>query len=396
MVLFDYGQTLIAEQKFDGVKGTEAVLQYATRNKYHLSAEQVQVKANEINREFGRFNPEKRHLFQIEIPNTMFTPYLYESQGIEIALSNSEIDTVFWNAAAPGTPTEGIKDFLEYLKNKGIRTGVISNISYDPSVVTERINRLLPENNFEFVITSSNFIFRKPNKRIFDLALEKAELQPDEVWYIGDQYEYDVKGSLDAGLMPIWYIGAIDLPYTEDKNILTVKTWSEIKQYMEENMEIWDAYDEKLNKINGVSLVRGEPINEGYYHLVSEIIVRHKDGSYLLMQRDERKHLGGMWEASAGGSVLQGEDPVDCAVRELYEETGIVSDALIEIGQVLHYGHKTIYVEYLCNTDVDKDSIILQNGETSAYKWISGSELRLMSREELATQRIQNFIEELQ
>lgn len=27
MILFDYGQTLIAEQKFDGVKGTEAVLQ---------------------------------------------------------------------------------------------------------------------------------------------------------------------------------------------------------------------------------------------------------------------------------------------------------------------------------------------------------------------------------
>ena len=26
---------------------------------------------------------------------------LYESQGIEISLSNSEIDTVFWNAAAP-------------------------------------------------------------------------------------------------------------------------------------------------------------------------------------------------------------------------------------------------------------------------------------------------------
>ncbi len=99
MVLFDYGQTLIAE-KFDGLKGTEAVLQYAARNKYHLSAEQVQAKANEINREFGRFDPEKRHLFQIEIPNTMFTPYLYESQGIEIALSNSEIDTVFWNAAA--------------------------------------------------------------------------------------------------------------------------------------------------------------------------------------------------------------------------------------------------------------------------------------------------------
>lgn len=233
MILFDYGQTLIAEQKFDGVKGTEAVLQYAVRNKYHLSAEQVQAKANEINHEFGRFEPEKRHLFQIEIPNTMFTPYLYESQGIEIALSNSEIDTVFWNAAAWGVPTEGIKDFLEYLKNKGIRTGVISNIAYASSVVAERINRLLPENAFEFIITSSNFMFRKPNKRIFDLALEKAELQPDEVWYIGDQYECDVKGSLNAGLLPIWYVGAIELPYTEDKNILTVTDWNELRQRMD-------------------------------------------------------------------------------------------------------------------------------------------------------------------
>ena len=232
MVLFDYVQTLIAE-KFDGLKGTEAVLQYAKRNKYHLSAEQVQAKANEINQEFGRFDPEKRHLFQIEIPNTMFTPYLYESQGIEIALSNSEIDTVFWNAAAPGMPTEGIKEFLGYLKNKGIRTGVISNICYDFSVVAERINRLLPENAFEFIIPSSNYIFRKPNKRIFDLALEKAGLEPDEVWYIGDQYECDVKGALNAGLFPVWYIGAIDLPYTEDTNILTVKTWNEIERYME-------------------------------------------------------------------------------------------------------------------------------------------------------------------
>ncbi|MDE7283247.1 MAG: HAD family hydrolase, partial [Lachnospiraceae bacterium] len=189
MVLFDYGQTLVAEQKFNGIKGTEAVLQYATKNKYNLSAEQVQAKANEINQELGRLDPEKRHLFQIEIPNIMFTPYLYESQGIEIALSNSEIDTIFWNAAMPGTPTEGIKDFLEYLKNKGIRTGVISNITFAPSVVSERINKLLPENTFEFIITSSNYIFRKPNKRLFDLALEKAGLKSDEVWYIGDQYE---------------------------------------------------------------------------------------------------------------------------------------------------------------------------------------------------------------
>ena len=232
MILFDYGQTLITEQRFDGIKGTEAVLKYATRNKYNLTAEQIQERANELNKEFGRYDPEKKHLLQIEIPNTMFTPYLYDSLGIEIELSNAEIDTVFWDAAAPGVPTEGMENFLEYLKNKGIRTGVISNIAYAQSVVAGRINRMLPGNSFEFIITSSNYIFRKPSKRIFDLALEKSGLNPDETWYIGDQYECDIKGALNAGIFPVWYIGAIDLPYKDDKNILTVKTWDNLMEIM--------------------------------------------------------------------------------------------------------------------------------------------------------------------
>lgn len=160
-------------------------------------------------------------------------------------------------------------------------------------------------------------------------------------------------------------------------------------------MEIWDAYDKGFRRISGISLIRGQPIPDGCFHLVSEIIVRHRDGSYLLMQRDPRKHLGGMWEATAGGSALQGESPLACAIRELHEETGISSDDLEEIGRVVHYGHQTIYAEFLCHTDMDKTSIVLQDGETSAYKWICADELRKMSRDELATQRVQNFLEEL-
>lgn len=160
-------------------------------------------------------------------------------------------------------------------------------------------------------------------------------------------------------------------------------------------MELWDAYDKKTNKIDGVVLVRGEPLPDNCFHLVSEIIVKHKDGSYLLMQRDKRKHLGGMWEATAGGSALQDESPESCACRELYEETGITAVNLVEIGRVLHHGHQTFYVEYLCVTDVNKDTIVLQEGETSDYRWVTADELRKLSRDVLATQRILNFIEEL-
>lgn len=158
-------------------------------------------------------------------------------------------------------------------------------------------------------------------------------------------------------------------------------------------MERWDAYNSGFIKQNGVVLTRGEPIPPGLYHLVCDVLVQHVDRDYLLMQRDPRKSYGGMWEATAGGSALQGEDPPACARRELLEETGIEAECLTEVGQVLD--KSTIYVEYLCRTDCSKNSIILQEGETVAYRWVSRDELLRMSRGELLTERMQSFIAEL-
>ena len=48
-------------------------------------------------------------------------------------------------------------------------------------------------------------------------------------------------------------------------------------------MELWDAYDAQGKRI-GETLIRGEPIPNGRYHMVCEALVRHADGEYLLMQ----------------------------------------------------------------------------------------------------------------
>ena len=232
MILFDYGQTLVDEGKFDGVKGTEAVLQYATTNKYNLSAARVQEEADRINQETGRFDMARRHLIPVEIPNHMFTAYLYESLGISLPLTAEQIDKVFWDAAAPGTPTDGIEDLLTYLHESGIRTGVISNIAYTGKVVIDRINEVLPNNYFEFIIATSEYMYRKPNKRIFDLALEKADLKADEVWYVGDHYECDIEGARNAGMFPVWYQGAARMPNEDNKDkedVVIVKSWQEFR-----------------------------------------------------------------------------------------------------------------------------------------------------------------------
>ena len=232
MILFDYGQTLIDEGVFDGVKGTAAVLKYAVKNKYNKTAEEVQNYANQLNKEIGRFDPDKRHLFQYEIPNHMFTRYLYESQGIEIDLSPEEIDNVFWDAAAPGRPTNGIEQFLAFLKHQDIRTAVISNISFSGNAVIKRINDCIPDNDFEFIIATSEYLYRKPNRHIFELALEKAELTSDEVWYVGDQYECDIVGAKNSGIFPVWYIGAMNMKYEPKNDILTISEWAELEKHI--------------------------------------------------------------------------------------------------------------------------------------------------------------------
>ena len=49
-------------------------------------------------------------------------------------------------------------------------------------------------------------------------------------------------------------------------------------------MEKWNAYT-KDGKITDKILIRGEDLPTGLYHMVCEALVRHVDGSYLLMKR---------------------------------------------------------------------------------------------------------------
>ena len=104
---------------------------------------------------------------------------------------------------------------------------------------------------------------------------------------------------------------------------------------------MWDAYDGQGNKTGG-ELIRGQEIPEGCYHLVSEVVVRHEDGSFLLMQRSEDKAMfPGLFVAGAGGSALKEEGPYEAAVRELKEETGIEARELEQIYSV-SYTHLTL------------------------------------------------------
>lgn len=159
-------------------------------------------------------------------------------------------------------------------------------------------------------------------------------------------------------------------------------------------MELWDAYNIDETQM-GFDLVRGEKIPEGVRHVVVETFVIHQDGSILLMQRDWNKpNYPGFLESGAGGAVLKGEEFLHAAKRELQEETGIIGDNFKPI--YTSVCHDRIHKGYLCYTNIPKDHITLQPGETIAYQWVSKEEfLAIYESEKFATslrERLREFV----
>lgn len=138
-------------------------------------------------------------------------------------------------------------------------------------------------------------------------------------------------------------------------------------------MEIWDLYDRE-GKRTGKTWERSlgdKQIPEGYYHMVVDILVQHVDGTYLLTQRDMHKDTyPGFWEASAGGAATSGEEPLEAARRELFEETGLTALSMELVGHSFRESSHGMYYSYLAKVDADKDSVVLQEGETVDYKWV--------------------------
>ena len=141
-------------------------------------------------------------------------------------------------------------------------------------------------------------------------------------------------------------------------------------------MELWDAYS-KDEELTGRTLVRGEKIPEGLYHLVCEVLVRHTDGSYLCMKRStEKPNYGGWYEATAGGSALVGENKWQCVKRELYEETGILCDEFEEVTYFCEECKQAFFYTFVCTVDCNKSSVKLQEGETEGYLWMNEAEFK--------------------
>lgn len=200
MILFDYGGTLVRETPYDTLRGTEAVLRYATSMPDGLTAEKVAAMNDAL---FASLEPIRTD-HHMELHEHMLMRFLYEYMGIKFSVSNTELECILFTNAAPGILMESVEALLDEIAAQGIRTGIISNIMFSEAALKIRLEMLLPCHRFEFIIASSEYMLRKPHPLLFELALRKAGIDACDVWFCGDRYDCDVQGASGAGITPIW------------------------------------------------------------------------------------------------------------------------------------------------------------------------------------------------
>ncbi|MDR2570509.1 MAG: HAD family hydrolase [Oscillospiraceae bacterium] len=201
MIIFDCGHTLLGGRDFNPLRGGETLFNYIKHNRNALTPKQVDNFSANL---FKRIRPV--HELNFELHEWQFQRFLYEYLEIELSISWAEAEKIFWDSTYPSIPMPDVDKVIDFINSIDIRSGVISNVCFSGSALSEKINRLLPHNKFEFIITSSEYMFRKPEPMIFELALKKAiNLNAEDVWFCGDSIKEDIEGASNVGFFPVWY-----------------------------------------------------------------------------------------------------------------------------------------------------------------------------------------------
>ncbi len=91
----------------------------------------------------------------------------------------------------------GVLELLAELKKRGKHLAVISN--WDSRLI-KLLERLGIAGYFEFILASAVFGSAKPGARIFEEALKRTGVSPEEALHIGDSFEDDIKGAVQLGI----------------------------------------------------------------------------------------------------------------------------------------------------------------------------------------------------
>ena len=98
---------------------------------------------------------------------------------------------------------DGIIDVLSGFTSRGLKLAIVSN-TFVPGVVLDRhLSQLGLLEYFPVRVYSCDVGYRKPDRRIFYICLDKINLSPQEAMFVGDQIKVDIAGARRVGMISV-------------------------------------------------------------------------------------------------------------------------------------------------------------------------------------------------
>jgi putative hydrolase of the HAD superfamily len=125
---------------------------------------------------------------------------------------------------------EGVFEVLEAIKKEGYRIGVIAN--EDSASAWNVIEATGLQDYFDVIVISEEVGIEKPYKRIFEIALAKLGVKPENAVMVGNKIDADILGANRAGMKSVWfrwnnrYSDTIDS--SQEKPDFTIKSFLEL------------------------------------------------------------------------------------------------------------------------------------------------------------------------
>lgn len=134
-----------------------------------------------------RFATRLAEYLELPEPSRFATAELYDRFGHADA----------WEVYPDVLPALDALDEAAVRQGRPLRFAVVAN--WD-----ERLGGLLGElglaDRFETIVHASGVGYEKPDPRIFAVALDRLDLQPEEAVHVGDREKEDVEGAIGAGM----------------------------------------------------------------------------------------------------------------------------------------------------------------------------------------------------
>jgi putative hydrolase of the HAD superfamily len=96
----------------------------------------------------------------------------------------------------------GAQDTLEEFTRRGLPLALVTNGQSE--MQREKLHRFGLGRYFQAVCIEGEVGFGKPDRQAFENALSQLNLQPQDVWMVGDNLQADIRGAQQVGIFAVW------------------------------------------------------------------------------------------------------------------------------------------------------------------------------------------------